>query len=267
MSPAAEPSELPAGVECFARGFASTRALTYPCEATHFSGAWCVRDGPRRNAKNYRVEEWISAALPPRELLVLAQQQARGLFKLCHLVTTADEESAMRAAYRTLSCRLMTTEPMFVHDLRRMPLAHSPSGYTVERITTEDQMHLLWKANRNRKLILPEHLRPDSPVRCHMVLGPGGVPVGSVRSIGVGDRAWVAGLHVDALHRRKGLGSALMAAMLRDDRSRGIRQSVLLASHTGALLYPKLGYRRIALLLLYVPPRIRGRSSLRPAGT
>jgi hypothetical protein len=43
--------------------------------------------------------------------------------------------------------------------------------------------------------------------------------------------------------------------MLRDDRARGARRSVLLASHTGALLYPRVGYEQIGLMLVYAPRR------------
>jgi hypothetical protein len=41
--------------------------------------------------------------------------------------------------------------------------------------------------------------------------------------------------------------------MLRDDREHGADRAVLTASHTGALLYPLVGYRQIATLYLYTP--------------
>ena len=56
-------------------------------------------------------------------------------------------------------------------------------------------------------------------------------------------------------HRRRGIGSALLCHMLKDDRRRGFKQSVLLASHTGALLYPKVGYEQIGLLYIFAPPK------------
>jgi hypothetical protein len=43
--------------------------------------------------------------------------------------------------------------------------------------------------------------------------------------------------------------------MLRDDRTRGAKQSVLLSSHTGALLYPRVGYEQIGMLLIFAPKR------------
>jgi hypothetical protein len=45
--------------------------------------------------------------------------------------------------------------------------------------------------------------------------------------------------------------------MLQDDAAYGARQAVLLASHTGAKLYPVVGYEQIGTLLLYAPEKIK----------
>jgi hypothetical protein len=45
----------------------------------------------------------------------------------------------------------------------------------------------------------------------------------------------------------------MLCRMLRDDRDNGAELAVLTASHTGALLYPLVGYRQIATLYLYTP--------------
>ena len=50
-----------------------------------------------------------------------------------------------------------------------------------------------------------------------------------------------------------GIGRALLSKMLRDDRARGSKCSVRTASHTGALLYPHLGYERIGTLFMFAP--------------
>jgi hypothetical protein len=42
---------------------------------------------------------------------------------------------------------------------------------------------------------------------------------------------------------------------LRDDRARGAECSVLTASHTGALLYPRVGYERIGALFMFAPKK------------
>ena len=53
--------------------------------------------------------------------------------------------------------------------------------------------------------------------------------------------------------KRAGIGRALLSRMLRDDRALGSVCSVLTASHTGALLYPRVGYERIGMLFMFVP--------------
>ena len=62
-------------------------------------------------------------------------------------------------------------------------------------------------------------------------------------------------MYVVQKHRRRGIGSAMLAKMLRDDRAHDAKCSVLLSSHTGALLYPRVGYQQIGTLLLFAPQR------------
>jgi hypothetical protein len=45
--------------------------------------------------------------------------------------------------------------------------------------------------------------------------------------------------------------------MLTDDKVAGARANVLLASHSGALLYPTVGYQQLGTLYLYTPPRLK----------
>jgi predicted acetyltransferase len=61
-------------------------------------------------------------------------------------------------------------------------------------------------------------------------------------------------MYVDPTHRRCGIGQALLARMLRDDRTHRSTCSVLTASHTGALLL-RVGYERIGTLFMFAPKR------------
>ena len=62
-------------------------------------------------------------------------------------------------------------------------------------------------------------------------------------------------MYVNPRYRRRGIGRSMLAKMLRDDRAAGLRQSVLTASHTGAMLYPVVGYELIGELLLFTPKK------------
>jgi len=77
--------------------------------------------------------------------------------------------------------------------------------------------------------------------------------VGRVRSADAVGATWCADMYVEPSRRRRGIGQALMAKMLHDDRTHGLRCSVLMATHAGALLYPRMGYERIGTLLIFSP--------------
>ena len=136
-----------------------------------------------------------------------------------------------------------------IHELKRIP--RFDSSVEIVRVTTEDLAELVNKAARFRQ-ILPEHLGKDSPLRQYAALVEDR-PVGWVRSIDVEQATWCADMYVVPEFRRRGIARAMMAQMLRDDRTHGSKLAVLTASHAGAKLYPLVGYRQIATLMLYTP--------------
>lgn len=89
-----------------------------------------------------------------------------------------------------------------------------------------------------------------APIRQYVALGGEDV-VGRVRSVDALGATWCTDMYVRPPHRRCGVGQALLSKMLRDDRARGSKCSVLTASHTGALLYPRVGYDRIGTLFMF----------------
>jgi GNAT superfamily N-acetyltransferase len=109
------------------------------------------------------------------------------------------------------------------------------------------------KASRSRP-IPSDLLGKGAPFRQYVALSNEKI-VGWVRSIHAGKCTWCSNMVVAPSHRRRGIGSALLARMLHDDRRLKFHQSVLLSSHTGALLYPRLGYEQIGLLYIFAPRR------------
>jgi GNAT superfamily N-acetyltransferase len=243
--------DLSAAIDVFTRGFAFTRSFTHPCLAEREGPLWVVRDGPRKKAADYRNEEWIAYATAPAEVDTIARNHTRGRFAICHVRAVNEPDDEIRAAYKSLGYRLATTEPFMVHRMGRIPAL--PEPMPVERVVTQDLADRIAKASR-KKQALPEHLLPDSPLRLYAALD-GDAPIGWLKSIEVGNSTWVANVFVEPRHRRKGIGKSMLARMLRDDRAHGSKGSYLLASHTGALLYPNVGYELIGELLLYTPKR------------
>jgi len=140
-----------------------------------------------------------------------------------------------------------------VQRMKRIP--RPPSPVSIERVRTPDLAAQLGKITRTRP-ISNNLLADDAPFRQYVALDGEGI-VGRVRSVDAVGATWCADMHVHPSHRRRGIGQALLSKMLRDDRARGSSCSVLTASHTGALLYPRVGYERVGTLLMFAPRAMR----------
>jgi predicted N-acetyltransferase YhbS len=243
--------EMEFAIEVFVRGHCVGRSQTHPYEPSRLDGLWVMRDAPRKNARDYRKEEWIASGVDVVEVDAIARRHARGRFFVCAMLAEGEADGPARAAYKALGYRLLATEGFFVQRLERIPKPASPAR--IERLRTPELAAQLSKLTRRRPLS-DEMLGADAPFRQFVAL-EGERIVGWVRSVDAAGATWCADMHVQPSHRRRGIGRALLCGMLRDDRARGSKGSVLTASHTGALLYPLVGYERIGTLYMYVPKR------------
>ncbi len=240
-------------IEVFVRGHSAGKSRTFPYEASRVGPLWVMRDAPRKNPRDYRKEEWIAHEVDAREVDAIARRQTRGRFFVCAIVGEGEPDAATRSAYKALGYRLLATEGFFVQRLKRIP--KSPSPVSIERVRTPDLAARLGKATRTRP-IADGLLRADAPFRQYVALDGEDI-VGRVRSVDAAGATCCADMYVNPSHRRRGIGQALLCRMLRDDQARGSKCSVLTASHTGALLYPRVGYERIGTLFLFVPSKAR----------
>jgi GNAT superfamily N-acetyltransferase len=240
-------------LEGFARGFCFTRSFTHPYLAEKLGPAWVVRDAPRKSG-DYRGEEYIVNGMAAGEVDRLARKHARGRFSVCALCAVGEDDGPLRTAYKELDYRLQTTEAMMVNPLKRVPSFSSPAK--VERVMTMEVADALAKEARSRQ-ILAEHMNDASALRQYVATIDGKI-VGWVRSILVGapnKTTWCSNMYVKPAFRRQGIARALLSRMLREDRERGAKAAVLLASHTGAMLYPVVGYERLGTLYVFKPRR------------
>jgi predicted N-acetyltransferase YhbS len=244
-------NEIEHALSVFVQGFCAGRSRTYPYEHTRVGRLWMLRDAPRKNARDYRKEEWIAYRVSPREVDQQARQMTRGRFFVCALQVGDQSDGELRSEYKALGYRLLGTEALFVHRLARIPRL-ARSAINIERMTTHEMAERFGKATRTRPVAVEQLRAADAPFRQYLALD-GNKLVGWVRSVNAGDSTWCADLLVRPTHRRRGIGKALMTRMLRDDAKRGAKSSVLLASHAGALLYPQLGYERLGVLLIFAP--------------
>jgi GNAT superfamily N-acetyltransferase len=243
-------ANLQLAIDAFVRGFCSTKSRTHPYEWTQINGVRVMRDATRRNPRDYRKEEWVACGVDPADVDRTVREHTRGRYFICAVHGADESDQPLRAAYKQLGYRLLVTEPFFVHALKRIP--RTPAAVAVKQVRTRPLAEQFGKATRTRP-IPPEHLRADAPFRQYVALDDGKI-VGWVRSVAAGDAArWCSDMYVRPMHRRRGIGTALLGKMLRDDRKHGARRSVLLSSHTGALVYPRVGYEHVGGLLIFAP--------------
>jgi GNAT superfamily N-acetyltransferase len=236
-------------IEVFVRGHSAGRSRTFPYEVSRVGPLWLMRDAPRKNPRNYRKEEWIAHDVDPGEVDAIARQHTRGRFFVCVIIAKDDPGEPTRTAYKALGYRLLATEGVFVQRMKRIPRPRSP--VSIERVRTPDLAAQLGKITRTRP-ISHNLLGNDAPFRQYVALDRDEI-VGRVRSVDAVGATWCADMYVNPSHRRRGIGQAMLSRMLRDDRTRGSKCSVLTASHTGALLYPRVGYERIGTLFMFAP--------------
>jgi GNAT superfamily N-acetyltransferase len=237
----------------FVRGHSVGRSRTFPYEANRVGPLWVMRDAPRKNPRDYRKEEWIAHDIDARKVDAIARRHARGRFFVCAMVGEGEPDTSTRSAYKDLGYRLLATEGFFVQRLAWIPRPASP--VSIERVRSSEVAARLGKVARTRPI--PDSLLgADAPFRQYVALDGEDI-VGRVRSVDAVGATWCADMYVNPSHRRRGIGQALLGRMLRDDRARGSKCSVLTASHRGALLYPRLGYERIGTLFMFVPKRAK----------
>jgi GNAT superfamily N-acetyltransferase len=243
--------EMEFAIEVFVRGHSAGRSRTFPYEASHVGPLWVMRDAPRKNPRDYRKEDWIAYGVDATEVDAIVRRHTRGRFFICAMVKQGEPDQLTRTAYKSLGYRLLATEGFFVQRLKRVP---KPSTFvSIERVRTRELATHLGRITRSRPI--PDALLcHDAPFRQYVALDDNAI-VGRVRSVDAAGATWCADMYVDPSHRRRGIGQALLCRMLRDDRVGGSKCSVLTASHTGALLYPRVGYERIGTLYMFVPRR------------
>ncbi|MGX5847862.1 GNAT family N-acetyltransferase [Mesorhizobium sp. PL10] len=246
--------EIEAAIEVFVHGYSSDKSRTFPYEASRVGPLWLMRDAERKNARDYRNEEWVVHDVAAEEADAIVRKHARSSFAVSVAIANGEPDQPVRTAYKALGYRLLRTEGFFVQPLRQIPdppAAALPEVVSIERVQTVERAAQLAEIIRRRP-IAADLLGDGAPLRQYVALD-GGTIVGRVRSIDAVGATWCAAMYVEPSHRRRGIGQALMSKMLQDDRARGARCSMLLATHAGALLYPRMGYERIGTLLIFGP--------------
>ncbi|UCI05758.1 GNAT family N-acetyltransferase [Mesorhizobium sp. B1-1-8] len=241
--------EIESAIEVFVHGYSVGRSRTFPYEASRVGPLWLMRDAPRKNAHDYRSEEWVVHDVAPQEADAIVRQHTRSVSAISVVIGNDDPDAPVRTAYKALGYRLLRTESFFVQRLRQIP--NPPVVVSIERVRTAERAAQLGKITCRRP-IAGDLLGDGAPFRQYVAVD-GDAIVGRVRSVDAVGATWCEAMYVEPSHRRRGIGQALLSKMLRDDLARGSRCSVLAATHSGALLYPGMGYERMGTLLIFGP--------------
>jgi len=240
---------IPSAIEAFVKGFCVVKSLHGPYEAVQFGPLWMMRDIDKR--KNPRKSEVVSFQTPLSEAVKIGRESSPDRRWFLCAIAKLEEEEALYQEGKGLGLHLMSREGLFACMPPSAPRFEGP----VERLSGKEHAERIAKAMKG-KLLDPSMAEiDDAPIRAYVAWDQTNAerPAGAVQSVRVGKNSWVSGLYVLQEHRGKGLGRALMSAMLHDDARLGIEWSVLLASSAGARLYPHLGYERLGTLLLFNP--------------
>src|SRR5580765_3843561 len=142
--------EIDHALEVFVRGFSAEKSRTWPYEFARVGRAWVMRDAPRKNPRDYRKEEWVAYDFAAREVDAAARKMTRGRFFVCAVRSMVDPEDRLRASYKVLGYRLLSTEPLFVHRLKKIPRAEN--SIAIERVMTAEMATRFGKATRTRPM-------------------------------------------------------------------------------------------------------------------
>jgi hypothetical protein len=87
-------------IEVFVRGHSAVRSRTHPYDVDRIGPVWVMRDALRKNARDYRKEEWVASGVEPANLSRIAKGHARGHYFLCDLLAEGMSDTELRDSTR-----------------------------------------------------------------------------------------------------------------------------------------------------------------------
>jgi GNAT superfamily N-acetyltransferase len=233
---------IPEAVPIFVEAFSREKSRTYPYVATQLeSWLWVMQDSPDR--KKARKREVISISGDPARTVERLKEANIGWHFICEIHSPDVDFEAIRAEYKELGYRAVSTEWLFIHSLRDLPT--KPDSDLVVKIDSQEIMETIPQTAAHKRQLMPGTTK--------FAIHDGLSDTGWVTHVPVGSSHWVSSLWVRPENRGNGLGRALMSALLHHAKEQGDEASVLLATSDGARLYPKVGYEQIAVLQMFCP--------------
>jgi GNAT superfamily N-acetyltransferase len=166
-----------------------------------------------------------------------------------HYLTVLEDRPGLQETIERGGFRLDDTEALMALDLAAAPLPAPAWEVSVLRAVEAAEWH---NANdpQGTRWALPDNLA--DPRMAHYALVRDERLLARGRNFHLGaSHSYVSRVYTAEAHRGQGRARALMARLLADDRARGARWSVLMASRMGEPLYARLGYRALGTILIF----------------
>ena len=241
--------EIVQGIDVFLESFAYLRSFTYPAEVVYSDSLGIVRDVNRTGAKARNEEIAYCGDSPEEAHQFLLNYDPKSRYFLLVMHSPEKDMNEVRDSYKALGYRLTSTEWLMVRNLENLPDYESP--YKTHRVRTPEQAELM-KIADGKQQIRSEDLTAEKPIIRMYYAENEGTPISWVKSIQKNTAScYVSSVYTQPDFRRRGIATALMYEMLKEDKEAGAKWSILLASSQGSKLYPKLGYETLGIMRIF----------------
>lgn len=231
-------------MEAFIAGWVYTRRMERTITVNDFHGMPHLRFSGAANMRQ-RPDEVMILDRAADEVVPLISDALASVPYVLNVFTTTPDETVI--AYGKHGYYLHSREYLMVIDLRTAGIT-APDYVAVGQVVTEEE-RLWFNAAHGREVIPPRAMGDERLGYFYVRFGDDLACEG--RCALTDEIALVDSVHTAETYRRRGLGSALMSAILADARAKGANYSVLIASEDGRELYLTLGYSVLADVLVF----------------
>jgi GNAT superfamily N-acetyltransferase len=231
-------------------GYCRLRSLLRPSQVIRRGPLVGLEELPSTKPERKRREFFCRPSHAESAIVELDAFLPRSRQVLSIPVTSDAAAATITQACKQAGYRLASSEFLFAHE--GPPPPETDGSCEIVLVSTEELADRVAKAQGRRHITTAEYLADErSALRLYCALREGS-PVAWAQSVAAGRGVrYVANLYTAKTHRRRGLATAVMNRLLRDDARLGDRQSVLFSSHGGRSLYESLGYRQLGRLLMF----------------
>jgi GNAT superfamily N-acetyltransferase len=235
-------------MEAFVAGWVYTRRMERTITVGDFHGMPHLRFSGAPTMRK-RPDEFMVLNKSADEVIRLVRGAFAEVPHLLMAFTNAPEETVI--AYGRQNYHLNSREYLMAIDLASAGFS-APDYLAVGRVASEEER--VWFNTPHGREVIPPRALGDERLGyyyvrfCDVLACEGRCAITDANDANI---ALIDSVYTAEAYRRRGLGSALMTAILANAAGRGAGYSVLVASEDGQKLYLTLGYEVLADMLVF----------------